>query len=143
VDEPKPRRRLSPAALLGLAVGVAALGGALGAVTGDDDGALGGAGRLIALAAAVGAIWLTLLHWRRLDEAAREAHKAAWYWGGSAGLALAGLVTGLFLARPDMPMPWRLAEGDAGLVATGLLLCALAQMVGYLVAWAWWWLARR
>ncbi|HYF22348.1 MAG TPA: hypothetical protein VD929_03015 [Caulobacteraceae bacterium] len=138
-----PRRRLSPAALLGLAVGVAAVGGAVGALTDDADGLLRGAGSVMALASAAGAIWLTLLHWRRLDEAAREAHKAAWYWGGSAGLAVAGVVTGVFLARPETPMPWRLGDGDAGLVATGLLLCAAAQMIGYLVAWAWWWLVRR
>ena len=34
----------------------------------------------------------TVLYWRRLDEAAREAHKFAWYWGGSLGLGASVLL---------------------------------------------------
>lgn len=33
--------------------------------------------------------WACATYWRRMDEVQKEAHKFAWYWGGSAGLALA------------------------------------------------------
>lgn len=81
------------------------------------------------------------LYWRRLDEAAREAHKFAWYWGGSIGLGIAGAAmvvvqrSGLEFLPPGMP------AGE--LVAFGITLCMVAQVVCYGLVWAWWWLARR
>lgn len=89
----------------------------------------------------VGALWM-----RGIDEAAREAHKAAWYWGGSAGLAIGGAlmiiagtpqaaglrVAASFHGRTD-PTAY-MALGAAGLMAL--------MLVGYAVVWAWWWLAR-
>ncbi len=50
------------------------------------DGALGVA-LMLALVLALGLLG-AVSYWRRLDEAAREAHKFAWYWGGSVGVEL-------------------------------------------------------
>ena len=43
----------------------------------------------IAVAFAVPVAWLALNYWRAIDEAAREAQKWAWFWGGSGGMAAA------------------------------------------------------
>lgn len=82
--------------------------------------------------------------WRRLDEAAREAHKWAWYWGGSSGM-LIGLVLMLVLTtRPaDVAMPVSLGVTPADLVGAGMIITLGFQLVGYGLAWAWWWLGRR
>ncbi|PZU76890.1 MAG: hypothetical protein DI531_01020 [Brevundimonas sp.] len=60
---------------------------------------------VIAVFAAVlmaGALWIGAEWMRVIDEAAREAHKAAWYWGGTAGMCVSGV--GLVLASGG---PWR------------------------------------
>ncbi len=82
--------------------------------------------------------------WRRLDEAAREAHKWAWYWGGSTGM-LVGLVLMLVLTtRPaDIVLPASLGQTPADLVGAGMIITLGFQLVGYGLAWAWWWLGRR
>ena len=90
----------------------------------------------------------TSISWmRNIDEAAREAHKSAWFWGGSGGMMVAGVgvvlaslpqsaawtVPPLWFGRTD-PMAW---------LAAGCFGSLLMMIVGYLVAWAWWWMARR
>lgn len=81
------------------------------------------------------------LYWRRLDEAAREAHKFAWYWGGSIGLGIAGAIM-VIVQRSGMEfLPTDMAAGE--LVSLGITLCMVVQVLGYGVVWAWWWLARR
>lgn len=82
--------------------------------------------------------------WSRLDEAAREAHKWAWYWGGSSGM-LIGLVLMLVLkTRPaDIALPASLGQTPADLLLNGMMAILLFQLVGYGLAWAWWWLGRR
>lgn len=82
--------------------------------------------------------------WSRLDEAAREAHKWAWYWGGSTGM-LVGLVLMLMLTtRPgDIAIPASLGETPADLVAAGMIMILGFQLIGYGLAWVWWWLGRR
>jgi hypothetical protein len=89
-----------------------------------------------------GAIYSTLKHWRGLDEAAREAHKWAWYWGGSLGI-LPGLVialtrtTGVEMARAlGFTEPHDLIE-------FGALAVLISMLIGYLIAWGFWWLRRR
>jgi hypothetical protein len=95
----------------------------------------------ILLAVFVIAIGSTWRWWSVLDEVAREAHKFAWYWGGSVGMAVAGivmvLVDGRHIATPDF------LPGQHGDFTTGALTVMLAQIVGYLVAWAGWWWTRR
>ena len=84
----------------------------------------------------------SLSYWRRLDEAAREAHKWAWYWGGSIGLLPAG-----FLAAT--PTPGVRLAGELGfktgpeLLQFGAMGVVGCMIVGYLVAWGFWWLRRR
>ena len=87
-------------------------------------------------------LWLGFSHWRSLDEAAREAHKAAWYWGGSAGLGLSMILLGYVV---NDPAPLRLlpSQAPAWLFVFGGAACVGLQVVGYLVAWAIWWLRRR
>jgi len=82
--------------------------------------------------------------WNRLDEAAREAHKWAWWWGGTAGSAIGGvfLVAAVALGRSGHSMmPAGTSIEDAIYAGgMGILLC---QVVGYGVGWAAWWLQRR
>jgi NADH:ubiquinone oxidoreductase subunit 6 (subunit J) len=83
--------------------------------------------------------------WRGLDEAAQEAHKWAWWWGGSAGMSL-GLIVLVALLRlgAAQAIPESVTnkspEDLIYLGAMGMLVC---QMAGYVVAWAAWWLRRR
>lgn len=88
----------------------------------------------MAVALAAGIWW-----WSRLDEAAREAHKWAWWWGGTSGLAVAGAVM-LTLSTRGLDLP--VLSGGPGLMS-GMLLLMLCQTAGYAVAWVAWWLQRR
>ena len=85
--------------------------------------------------------------WKRTDEAAREAHKFAAMWG--APLAMLALVAGLpllaatvFHAMPDFRRGF---DGMSrwSLVIVGVFLAGLVQGLGYLLAWAGWWMKRR
>lgn len=83
----------------------------------------------------------SVAYWRNIDEAAREAHKFAWMWGGSTAMALV------------LPLPFLI--GDARIVALmgqhspaewvsiGVVGLMTAQLVGYGLAWAGWWLRQR
>jgi hypothetical protein len=82
---------------------------------------------------------ITLLMWRRLDEAAREAHKWAWYWGGSAGLVA---VLALFLLG-DRGFDIVASLGLTNSFESGIKAVLLLEVVSYLLAWAYWWLRRR
>jgi hypothetical protein len=89
----------------------------------------------------VGAAWM-----RSIDEAAREAHKSAWYWGGTAGMAVGGV--GIILAGLPQSEAWVLASVNgrtdpAAYMAAGAFGILLLMLAGYGVVWAWWWLARR
>jgi hypothetical protein len=102
---------------------------------------------IFAVAVMVGSIWLGAVWMRSIDEAAREAHKAAWYWGGSSGMAVGGVlmilatlpgsaaltVPGAFLGRTD----------PASYAAAGAFGLMSLMIIGYGIVWAWWWLARR
>ncbi len=91
---------------------------------------------------AVGVAWM-----RSIDEAAREAHKSAWYWGGSGGMALGGFLVCLATlpraASIHIPS-WIDGRTDpAAYAATGAFAILLLMLIGYILAWAWWWLRRR
>ena len=91
------------------------------------------------------------LHWRGLDETAREAHKSAWFWGGSFGLAFISLaLVALMFAPGSGDALADYANANRGhihpttfAILMGFLACCLAQMVGYALAWGRWWLKRR
>ncbi|WP_409019209.1 hypothetical protein [Brevundimonas vesicularis] len=152
---PKTRPN-SPARLIGLVVGFAVLVFLVGGMVGF----LEGTGRL-GLANDGGLVWVTLplaivlvgfsfwvgAFWMKsIDEAAREAHKWSWYWGGSAGLAVA--MIGYLLSFLPESSTWELptVTGRADPMAyavTGGLAVVVLMMVGYLIAWGLWWLQRR
>jgi len=91
---------------------------------------------------AVGAVWM-----RSIDEAAREAHKAAWYWGGSGGMAVGGVfaILATLPAAAQWNIPSMLPErtDPAVYAATGAFGLMTLMIIGYTIVWAWWWLARR
>ncbi|KSB89510.1 hypothetical protein AS593_16025 [Caulobacter vibrioides] len=104
---------------------------------------------LIAIALSVVAVmalmlWLCARWWSAADEAAREAHKWSWYWGGSTGLALAGVPFILLHTMPraaEILLPAHMTTSQA--VVFGMGLIGGFQIVGYGLFWAGWWLARR
>lgn len=131
--------------LIALVVVSALLGGVLAvasnAAPGLGLGALILAVVLVIALAALGG-WLISIYWHQIDEAAREAHKWAWYWGGN--VALLPLVIGLTLLfqNPDTQVPlWPGLEANpAGYVATGGLAVMFTLIAGYILAWLYWWL---
>ena len=86
----------------------------------------------------------TILIWARLAEVVREAHKSAWYWGGSAGMCL---------ALGIMVFAWRDRAGALAAalphltvstgIALGIALCLALQTAGYALGWVVWWLTKR
>jgi membrane protease YdiL (CAAX protease family) len=118
---------------------------AKGASIGSDTAAFWiiGAFAVVAMVGgfAVGAQWM-----RSIDEAAREAHKSAWYWGGSAGMSIGGVVVIMAslerAATVSIPsfLPGR--TDPAAYAATGAFAMLLIMLAGYAIVWAWWWLSR-
>lgn len=95
---------------------------------------------------AVLSIWAviaTLAYWRAIDELAREAHKSAWFWGGSIGLSLG--IFGLFGLSLFEPLPTTMLQDEPPLrlMAIGAYGSFGCGLIGYLIAWAIiWWRAR-
>lgn len=82
--------------------------------------------------------------WSRVDEAVREAHKTAWYWGGSVGMVpVMGLAAALVFDRSGVSLDrFAAAPGDGGLILTGIVVTLLLQLIGYGLFWAGWWFSR-
>ena len=113
--------------------------GAVNATLGETAGGLSLAVNVVAMLLAFG---LCVAWWRGADEAVREAHKWAWWWGGSTGMAMGAALMltaqwgpGQFSALADME--------PLNAFAMGIGLVIGLQAIGYVVAWAWWWLSRR
>jgi len=85
----------------------------------------------------------TLYWWRALDEAAKEAHKWAWWWGGTLGLVAGGAAVVIAALAGVNLLPAALPHTDAALIALGVAAAFAAQAVGYGIAWCGWWIARR
>jgi len=85
----------------------------------------------------------TLYWWCALDEAAREAHKWAWWWGGNLGLVAGGAAVVIAALAGVNLLPAALPHTDAALIALGVAAAFAAQAVGYGIAWCGWWIARR
>lgn len=102
---------------------------------------------VVGLIAAGAGLWLSVRWMAAIDEAAREAHKSAWFWGG-AGALLLGMPLMMIAGLPqtaEWTLPaWFHGRNDpvahAALGAGGLLALML---VGYTLAWGVWWLRRR
>jgi hypothetical protein len=94
-----------------------------------------------------GAIWLGARWMGAIDEAAREAHKAAWYWGGSSGMAVGGvlMILSSLPGAEALAIPtWLHGRTDpAAYATTGAFMLMSLMVAGYAICWAWWWLARR
>jgi hypothetical protein len=92
-------------------------------------------------------LWVGLRWMSSIDEAAQEAHKWAWFWGGSSGMAVGGVLV-IMASLPQSAMiqipAWYSDRTDpAAYAATGAFAMLTLMLIGYTVAWAWWWLGRR
>ncbi|ESQ81221.1 hypothetical protein [Asticcacaulis sp. YBE204] len=86
---------------------------------------------------------IAVVWWKRSDEAVREAHKWAWYWGGSVGLIVPAVILGMsMLGIEVLPDAYVASTGLSG-PASGILITLLPMFAGYIVAWAVWWLRHR
>ncbi len=90
----------------------------------------------------VSVIWM-----RSIDEAAREAHKAAWFWGGTGGMSV-GMIAIVLSSLPQaetfaVPSWFEGRTDPAAYAATGAFGILFLMLIGYAIVWAWWWLARR
>ena len=146
--EPRPRRA-SAAQILLASTGFAALTGAgFGAliapdlVTGADVRTHPAMAPFLTVLM-LGAGWATVVYYRRLDEAALEAHKFAWLWGAQTGLFLVAMAALLLLTRPDVELPALVGEDRTAAFVDGVFASVAAVAVGYGIAWAVWWLRKR
>lgn len=94
---------------------------------------------LLALAPVM--IVISVVYWRNIDEAAREAHKFAWFWGGSGSILIAAPLAMLVgdarliaLAGQHTPSEW---------FAIGVFSLLVVQLTAYALVWAIWWLRQR
>jgi len=126
---------------MGMAVAVGLLAGVGSQVFGAMPGLLG-----LALTVAVNAVAMLLAlviciqWWRGIDEAAQEAHKWAWWWGGCSGMAAGAVLLLTALARKTE----RIDDFNAGeILAMGMFLMLICLIIGYCIAWVAWWAKRR
>ncbi|HEY8571781.1 hypothetical protein [Phenylobacterium sp.] len=93
----------------------------------------------VSLGGVVALGWLIDRCWKRLDEAAKAAQQAAWFWGGSTGMGLAlGILSpphGRLFSPPELPPDTLMFGGGLFVIAGGI--------VGWLIAWGAWWLRHR
>jgi hypothetical protein len=81
---------------------------------------------------------------RRLDEAGQAAVRFAWYWGGGGAMALtvSALTAYAALGAPYLTEALRTGLTPVQLIALGAFGLASAQLVGFAIAGAAWWLKR-
>ena len=96
-----------------------------------------GLGALLFAAAHVGFLW----YWRGLDEAARAAHKDAFFWGGLAAIYLIALAMLVLRFEPEL-LPIAPATPGAAF-ALGMATSIFVFVTVALAAWGVWWLRRR
>ena len=138
-----------PLRRFGSVLGVSMLGGMLSGTVIGIAGAFGGEtgpgfAMIVALAVAVGmglGLWACWRWWQTLDEAAREAHKSAWFWGSTYGLSAGGVLLFSLLYSDGLET---FADADPkDVFVAGIASVAVVQTLGYGIAWAVWWLRRR
>lgn len=113
----------------------------------DEDGLSFWFALIVATLCMVSGI-VTSVYWMRsIDEAAREAHKAAWFWGGAGGMTLLGVPVILTVlpqsADWTFPALWFGRTDPAAWLALGCVGTLLVMTAGYTLVWSWWWLTRR
>jgi hypothetical protein len=147
--------RLLIGALLGL-LGLGVVAFVAGALVGylsakgadiDTDRVVFGVVMGIAVLTMAGAMAMSVAWMRSIDEAAQEAHKSAWFWGGCAGLAVGGVLFIIASVPPAAAIQipsWFPGRTDpVAYIATGAGALGLLMTAGYALAWAWWWWKRR
>lgn len=83
----------------------------------------------------------TVWWWIRADEAVREAHKWAWYWGGSIGMCVGmGALLLAYAYGGEAPAPAGVSYG--ALLFAGAALVLAPMLIGYGVAWFAWWISK-
>ncbi len=123
---------------------VAGVAGAAIAILGDQPGAVGvGVTVAIITAAMMIGFALCLWWWRGIDEAAREAHKWAWWWGGTGGIGVGGVVLITLDVVSDDATASLFGTDTNDLFGAGMLSVLIFQVLGYGIAWAAWWLRHR
>lgn len=144
-DQPiRKRRPLGYVGMLGLCAGLGLFVGLASALIDAFAGPATDVLQTGLLTLAMGVVvWICVLWWRRADEAVREAHKWAWYWGGSAGIVVVILALGLVGWDVIELAPTAFSGEPEDLIMTGVGLTLGAQLIGYLIAWAAWWLRHR
>jgi hypothetical protein len=75
----------------------------------------------------------TVVYYRRLDEAALEAHKFAWLWGAQSGLFVATCLALIAFITSE----------DTGTGMDGVFFTVSAAFIGYGIAWGVWWFRKR
>ena len=101
---------------------------------------------LLALGAALTVMW-TLAYWIGIGEVARDAQKTAWLWGSLLGLIGAVMLATIPAVFPfiDAIIDW--VDTGPGVVnasvVTGMLWVLAAQLIGFTIYWAGWWIAKR
>lgn len=84
---------------------------------------------------------LSIVYWRNIDEAAREAHKFAWFWGASGGILVMLPVGALIGSERLVAVMGDRSPGEWVFFGVSALLAA--QLIGYGLVWAGWWLRQR
>lgn len=113
----------------------------------DADRALVWVVAAMAVIIMTGGMVVTVAWMRSIDEAAQEAHKAAWFWGGTAGMMVGGIL--IILTVLPQARTWAIPSGfegradPAAYAATGGAAMMLIMVLGYTIVWAWWWWRRR
>ncbi|WP_339914717.1 hypothetical protein [uncultured Brevundimonas sp.] len=129
-------------------IALCAIGGGVGAGVAAAFGSASPVGLLVTAAGGAFSMLVvavaSILWWNALDEAAQEAHKWAWWWGSTGGVAVGGVVLiTLVTATREGPLPAILSGDPITVLINGVSALALFQVIGYALAWAGWWLARR
>lgn len=88
---------------------------------------------------------LAIQWWKKIDEASKEAHKIAWFFGGSIGIFISMLLAVLNILF-DGAVLNGLAAGIRGAqnyaFELGITTCLTFAGLGYMIYWAIWWKQR-
>ena len=143
---PNPFRSLSPSAVLGLVLAPLII---LAAVAGPLSKGSPPLFHAVVIAVTAVSVVLSFIWWSKLDEIDKEAHKFAWFWGGSSALGLVAVsIVPLWLSRDLGRFVHELGAGladvypGAGGFIVGVVACALAQFLGYAIVYVVWWAKR-